>query len=166
MAAIIALYLNVAQHVPALILAGCTSSTLPKLGDLMGEQENARVASTPLPGAPGAPVMTAATPRDRPLEAPPNPPLVGTDAPPAPSARAARGGDMIVAFKGPTIVLFGTEAGDNGERVATSSLSLPLQMKYASSSATRVQIETPYGPRWVSRSEIMLGSDGAAFPRR
>ncbi len=131
----------------------------------MGEQEQAKVASTPLPG-PDAPVMTSAPPRDRPLDAPRNPPLGGTDAPPAPTARAARGSDMIVAFKGPTIVLFGAEVGDNGERVSTSSLSLPLQMKYASSSASRVQIETPYGPRWVARSEIMIGSDGGAFPRR
>jgi hypothetical protein len=64
------------------------------------------------------------------------------------------------------VVLFGDEVGQDGERVATSSLTVPLQMKYTASNVSRVQIDTPYGPRWVARSEITIASDVAAPIRR
>jgi len=87
---------------------------------------------------------------------------VGPDRP----TTTARGSEIIVAFKGPTVVLFGAEVGNDGERVPSSSFTFPLQVKYFSSNADRVQIETPAGPRWVSRSEVVAAKDVVRPVRR
>lgn len=154
----------------ALVLAGCSTSALPKLEDLAAPPGSAKVAAPPPSGVSGGPATVAVPPpptpkplarepRDQPLASRPDVPL-------PPVSRAASGSDMIVGFKGATVVLFGDEVGQDGERVSTASLTVPLQMKYAPSNISRVQIDTPYGPRWVARSEITIASDVAAPIRR
>ena len=82
----------------------------------------------------------------------------------APLPRSPRGQDVIVGFKGPTVILFGGEFGNEGERVAASAINVPVQVRNAASNASRVQIETAHGPRWVARSEITLGALGRSVP--
>lgn len=136
-------------------VAACSSAPLPKLGDVddgnaqikgsaalpHGTGPASKVLSEPVAGAAGKGGKSA---------------RVG-DTPPVQQIRGPHQ-EMIVAFTRPTIVLFGDEIGNDGERVAASSISLPLQMRNASSNASRVQIDTAYGPRWVARSEITLSA--------
>lgn len=131
---------------PALGLLGCSSASLPKLTDLEAGAPPQKVAALPQNGSP--------VPNSQP--------------PPSTSQpqRLPAAQDMIVGFKGQTIILFGDEFGHDGERVATAELNLPLQMKSSSSNAPRVQIDTAYGPRWVARSEIKLGVSDSQLPRR
>jgi len=148
----------------ALAMTACTSATLPKLTDLTGGDTQPKAE-----GAPG--------PSDVALPGP-MPPAAGVAGPSSVAPQAATVGDpvrptseraMIVGFKTQTVVLFAEEHGNDGERVATSSLVLPLQMRNAASNAGRVQIETAYGPRWIARSEIVLGAadrQGSSRPLR
>jgi hypothetical protein len=71
---------------------------------------------------------------------------------------------MIIGFKGPTVILFGGEFGNEGERIAASAINVPIQARSAASNASRVQIETAQGPRWVARSEITLGALDHSVP--
>ena len=136
----------------SLAMVSCTSGATPKLTDLIGGPAQSTPEAPPSPS-----VMV---PPD------PAPPAGATGgAPAAPRGIAgsqlpgpAGGQAAIVGFKASTVVLFGGEFGNEGQRVATASLNLPLMMKDASSNASRVQIETAYGPRWIARSEIVLGA--------
>lgn len=136
----------------ALGTAACTSATLPKLTDLIGPPQSQ--AAPEAQGVSAAPLPDAAPPAGVTGTGPRLPKTVAGSAPPRPS----NGPPTIVGFKGPTIVLFGEEFGSEGERIAASSLSLPLQARDAASNASRVQIETAYGSRWIARSEIVLGA--------
>lgn len=137
---------------PALSLAACSPSTMPNLSDLeVGTAKPVATAQPPSaisPPAPKSPQQSAGTNGSQPSG-------VGVDGPPP---RPSRRSDVIVGFKGPTVILFGDEFGNDGERVAVSNLNLPLQARSAATNKTRVQIETAYGPRWVARSELVLGA--------
>ncbi len=147
---------------PALSLTACGTASLPKLSDLLEANPPPAVAAAP-PGTrhrrlselpPPASTTSAVAPPGRPSG-------TGVDAPPA---RSARGPDVIVGFKGPTVILFGGEFGNDGERVAASAINVPVQVRSAASNASRVQIETAQGPRWVARSEITLGALERGLP--
>jgi hypothetical protein len=138
--------------VPALGLTACGSASLPRLSDLTEGSPPPAVAAAP-PGTTTPP--TAQLPPPAVTTGAARPSGSGVDTPPR---RPARGVDVIVGFKGPTVILFGGEFGNEGERVAASALTVPLQVRNAASNASRVQIETAQGPRWVARSEITLGA--------
>lgn len=146
----------------ALTLAACSSASLPSLSE---------------PGDGGTqPKGVTAVPSVPPASAPPEEPatdrkgggaskLSRTRSPSEP-IQSVNAGSVIVGFKGPTVVLFGGEFGNEGERVSASSLSLPLELKEPSSNANRVQIDTAYGPRWIARSEIVLDALGRGMHRQ
>jgi hypothetical protein len=139
---------------PALSLTACGTASLPKLTDLM-ESNNPPVAA-PTPQAAPSPGLQAPPPSATAAVPPPERPFgTGVD---APLPRAPRGQDVIVGFKGPTVILFGGEFGNEGERVSASAINVPLQVRNAASNTSRVQIDTAQGPRWVARSEITLGA--------
>jgi len=143
--------------VTGLAMAACTSAAVPKLTDLVGGETQAKVEVAPDPSS-----MAQQPPGDAGLSPGANSPAppAGTAALPS-SARAS-----IVGFKASTVVLFSGEFGNEGERVATSSLALPLQTTTSPSNAGRVQIETVYGLRWIARTEVVLGIADRQRPGR
>lgn len=156
---------------PALSLAGCGTASLPKLSDLTEGGPPPTIAAAPSGNA--TPPLSQLPPPVGAIgsAAPPGSPP-GAGAGPAIGAekhrfRGAREQDLIVGFKGPTVILFGGEFGNEGERVAASAINVPIQARSAASNASRVQIETAQGPRWVARSEITLGAleRGVPSPR-
>lgn len=162
----VALHFHRPQWCPALLLAlavaGCTSASLPKLEDLSSDATRPNATDTPhvgVAGPPQAESVPADTAKRKSARA-------GNEPAPVQPVRPGGGSDLIVAFKGPSIVLYDDANSNNGERVSVASLSLPLRMKSTLSNAVRVQIETPYGPRWIARSEITIGSDSARFGQR
>lgn len=133
---------------PVLSLTACGSAALPKLTDITESTAPPAAAVRPNGAQPPSTGPAAA-------ENPPERPFgTGVD---APLPRAARGPEVIVGFKGPTVILFGGEFGNEGERIAASAIGVPLQVRNAASNATRVEIDTAQGPRWIARSEITLG---------
>lgn len=138
----------------SLTLAACGTASWPKLGDYADSSPQRPAPAGPqvagdVPLAPASPASGYA-PTSSGLRA---------DAPTS-QLRQSGAGLMIVAFKAPTVVLFGNELGNEGERIAAASLGLPLQAKDSSANAGRVQIDTAGGPRWVARAEIVLAADG------
>ncbi len=76
-----------------------------------------------------------------------------------PHARlAANDPASIVSFKGATVVLYGSETGNDGERVPVASLPLPLRANVGLLNTSRLTIATASGPRWVATSEVVLGA--------
>jgi hypothetical protein len=143
-------------------LAACGSASLPKLSDLSEGAAPPAVATAPQ-GATAQPISQLPPPAAPTSAGLPSGPPSGSGVD-APLQRSTRGRDAIVGFKGPTVILFGDEFGNDGERVAASALSVPLQVRNAASNASRVQIETAQGPRWVARSEITLGALERSVP--
>lgn len=65
---------------------------------------------------------------------------------------------LITSFTKPTVVLYSGETTNDGERVATTSLPMPLRGRVAAGNTARLEIHTPSGPRWLARSEVALAS--------
>lgn len=79
---------------------------------------------------------------------------------PSPAAAAATqpvspllGGDnQIVEFRSTTVVLFESETGNDGRRIPSGSLTLPMRVKPAA--ANRLEIATADGPKWIARADV------------
>jgi hypothetical protein len=78
-------------------------------------------------------------------------------------APVAAPSDLITAFKGKTVTLFQNEAGNNGERLPVAAFALPIKVRLPTTSSERVMVTTIYGPRWIARSEVVLGDSTAAL---
>jgi hypothetical protein len=76
-------------------------------------------------------------------------------------ARALTAGQPIKQFKSASVVLYANETGHDGQRVAVSSLPLPLPTGRLSADRTRIEIMTVAGVRWVSAAEIAGESSSA-----
>lgn len=74
----------------------------------------------------------------------------------SPAAQSVASSESITGFTGPTVVLYRSESGNDGERRPTASTMLPIAARASTVNASRVQIETDSGPRWIARSEISL----------
>lgn len=133
---------------PVLSLTACGSASLPKLSDLAESTAPPTAAVQPNGAQPPTGPAAAENLPERPFG-------TGVD---TPLPRVARGPEVIVGFKGPTVILFGGEFGNEGERIAASAIGVPLQVRNAASNASRVEIDTAQGPRWIARSEITLGA--------
>lgn len=76
-------------------------------------------------------------------------------------AKALTAGQPIKQFKSNSVVLYANETGHDGQRVAVSSLPLPLPTGRLSVDRTRIEIMTVAGARWVSAAEIVVDSGSA-----
>ena len=133
------------------LVAGGCSQSLPSLDGESKQQTSASAAA----------VVATSTPV-------PSPPSGSATFPPA--AKQAMpivpaGPSQIVGFKTATVTFYSSESSFDGERHATSSISVPLRTRGESSGSGRVEIATVSGPRWVDRSEIVLGPIEAANKR-
>jgi len=139
----------------ALLIGGCSAS-LPQIAG--PNTPEAPANASPLPAAEaGAPTSTAAIPPAKATPARVAAPSEGSSAP-----AAQRGGGTIVGFRGPTVILYGGERANDGERVAAASLSVPLPSRPSAANASRVEVMTVYGPRWIAKSEVMFAAPEAA----
>jgi hypothetical protein len=96
---------------------------------------------------------------------------LGTDVPgvstvkPSPQAKAFQPSvptPTIIAFRSATVVLYADDSGQTGQRISATDLSLPLPT-LSEGTATRLDIMTEYGRRWLARADLLLApSNGSA----
>lgn len=137
-------------------LAGC-SAKLPQMGEITkiggetatatpeGEAQGTAADGAVAAQAPASPAAPAAAP-----------PVVQA-AKPATTALSSGSGDQIVGFRNKTVILYAGSSSNEGERVPSASLSLPLTFRPAPDNTSRLGIMTVYGARWIARSEVTLG---------
>lgn len=146
---------------PALVLTACASASMPTLGG-SDSGSGPSPTATVQPGEPNGGARTKSEHVPGVTEKGGLRVGAGTGVLRVPQVGDTANPGLITGFKGTTVVLFGDETGNDGERIAVSSLSLPLQTKSSAANASRVQIQTAYGARWVARSELLFG--GAPRP--
>lgn len=131
-------------------LAGCAGA-LPDVLTSSAPGTSAPAPQLPAPNAVAgaAPPLPQATPQ-----------TAASAASPGPASSAGLPGDvlLITSFTKPTVVLYSGESTNDGARVETSSLPVPLRGRVASGNTARLEIQTPSGPRWLARSEVALAS--------
>lgn len=84
---------------------------------------------------------------------------------PTPAALPSTAGTQIAGFKGKTVILYSSPTSNDGQRVPTSSLPLPLTFRASPDNATRVGVLTLEGVRWIARSDITLAASTAVQVR-
>ena len=70
--------------------------------------------------------------------------------------------DTIIGFRGSMVVVYSGELRNDGERLAVSSLALPLRARASQSNPGRVEIMTAAGPRWIARADASFATSDAA----
>lgn len=118
--------------------SGCSTAPLPEIQ-----------AMTPPAAAPGS--QTAAAP-------PAAAPSTGGLGPIESAGAALPETVSIVGFRGSTVVLYRDERSNDGERATVSSLSLPMTGRRSAANGSRLEVATTSGPRWIARSEVVIGS--------
>jgi hypothetical protein len=68
--------------------------------------------------------------------------------------RAAPG--QIAGFRSSTVILFSSDVGTDGQKVAVSTLSLPTPIVAMSASKKRLAIHTVEGIRWVAMTDVVV----------
>lgn len=124
----------------AMAASGCSTSPLPEI------QSMTPPAATPVPAG-----QTAAAP-------PAGASSAGGLAPVDSAASPLPETVSIVGFRGSTVVLYRDERGNDGERATVSSLSLPMTGRRSAANGSRLEVATTSGPRWIARSEVVIGS--------
>jgi hypothetical protein len=79
-----------------------------------------------------------------------------------PASRAAPG--QIAGFRTSTVILYSSDVGTDGKKVAVSTLSLPTPIVAMSASKQRLAIHTLEGIRWVAITEVVVPAQPAATP--
>lgn len=123
----------------AMAVSGCSTAPLPEIQ-----------AMTPPAAAPVPAGQTAAAP-------PAGASSSGGLAPVESAASALPETVSIVGFRGSTVVLYRDERGNDGERATVSSLSLPMTGRRSEANGNRLEVATTSGPRWIARSEVVIG---------
>src|SRR5262245_35931860 len=123
-------------------LSACSSSEPPTTASLVEPIPPAAASSRTM-----APKMGA------------NPAVSASEAPPA---RVAPG--QIAGFRSSTVILYSSDVGADGKKVAVSTLSLPTPIVAMSSSKQRLAIHTAEGIRWVAISEVAMPAQPPATP--
>lgn len=133
-------------------LAGCAGA----LPDVLTSSAPGTSAPAPAPQLPAPNAVAGAAPPSPQATAQPT----ASAASPGPASSAGLPGDvlLITSFTKPTVVLYSGESTNDGARVETSSLPVPLRGRVASGNTARLEIQTPSGPRWLARSEVALAS--------
>ena len=62
--------------------------------------------------------------------------------------------NTIVAFRAPTVVLYNSIDGNDGQRVPAAAFSLPMSAKPAN--AKRLEVATAEGPKWIAMSDVRI----------
>lgn len=133
------------------LVAGGCSQSLPSLDGEPKQQTNASATAAGATSTPSQSVPSASAT------------LSSATQQATPSVSA--GPSQIVGFKTANVTFYSSETSFDGERHAASSIPVPLRARGASSGSGRVEIATVSGPRWVDRSEIVLGPIEAAAKR-
>ena len=71
-----------------------------------------------------------------------------------PASRTAPG--QIAGFRSSTVILYSSDVGTDGKKVAVSTLSLPTPIVAMSASKQRLAINTVEGIRWVAITEVVV----------
>lgn len=79
---------------------------------------------------------------------------------PSSSAVGGRGG-RITAFRAESVVLYFSEAGADGERVAVSGLSLPMAVSFQSERTRRLEVQMAQGSRWIDPQQVTFSPPAA-----
>ena len=105
---------------------------------------------------PGAAASTAATS--------PAPPAASA-ASQQPSRKVAAAistqGGQITGFRSQSLMMYFTEVGSDGERIAVSTLPLPMSVAYRSASTGRLEVRTAAGTRWIDARDVSFAALGA-----
>lgn len=81
--------------------------------------------------------------------------------------RSDEAGDGVVRqLRAASIVLYRTESGHEGQRVAASSLPLPLRTDRRSADGSRFEIITVDGPRWIAFADVARDRSSARSNQR
>jgi hypothetical protein len=70
------------------------------------------------------------------------------------------GAVSVTGVRPTTVVLYRSETGHDGQRVPAGTLSLPLQGRATTATASRVEIETVDGLRWIDKADLILAASG------
>jgi len=89
-----------------------------------------------------------------------NPAVSASEATPA--SRAAPG--QIAGLRSSTVILYSSDVGTDGKKVAVSTLSLPTPIVAMSASKQRLAIHTVEGIRWVAIAEVVVPAQPPATP--
>jgi hypothetical protein len=116
-------------------LSACSSSEPPTASNLV----------EPIPPA-------AVSPRAMGPKVAANPAVSASEA--TPVTRAAPG--QIAGFRSSTVILYSSDVGTDGQKVAVSTLSLPTPIAAMSASKKRLAIHTVEGIRWVEISDVVV----------
>lgn len=85
--------------------------------------------------------------------------------PHVPSASGATSDlETIIGFKGAAVVMYHSVDSNNGEKIEARALSLPMQARKSAAAAGRLEVSTVNGPRWISRSDVVVAASGAEPP--
>jgi hypothetical protein len=124
-------------------LSACSSSEPPTAASLV----------EPIPPA-------AASPRAMGPKVGANPAVSASEA--TPVTRAAPG--QIAGFRSSTVILYSSDVGTDGKKVAVSTLSLPTPIVAMSASKQRLAIHTVEGIRWIAITDVVVPSQPLATP--
>lgn len=83
-----------------------------------------------------------------------------------PSSSVASGSPKIEGFRSTSVVMYFSENGSHGERIAVSNLSLPMAIKYHSAGAKRFEVDMPSGSRWIDEKAVVIAGRPATGPSR
>ena len=89
-----------------------------------------------------------------------NPAVSASEA--TPVNRAAPG--QIAGFRSSAVILYSSDVGTDGKKVAVSTLSLPTPIVAMSASKQRLAINTVEGIRWVAITEVVVPAQPPATP--
>ena len=79
-----------------------------------------------------------------------------------PVTRASPG--QIAGFRSSAVILYSSDVGTDGKKVAVSTLSLPTPIVAMSASKQRLAIHTVEGIRWVAITEVVVPAQPPATP--
>ena len=71
---------------------------------------------------------------------------------------------QIAGFRSSTVILYSSDVGTDGQKVAVSTLSLPTPIAAMSASKKRLAIHTAEGIRWVSITDVVVPAQPQATP--
>jgi len=71
---------------------------------------------------------------------------------------------QIAGFRSSIVILYSSDVGTDGQKVAVSTLSLPTSIVAMSASKKRLAIHTVEGIRWVAITDVVVPTQPPATP--
>lgn len=66
--------------------------------------------------------------------------------------------ETVTRFRKPSVILYNDANGNDGQRTETASLIVPMTVRQSVTNASRLEVMTAAGPRWISRAEVDLAA--------